>query len=118
MQTHDSRGQVFPNHLVLNERGCVLTDTDIWATLEPANLHGPLYTSYFKEFASFYRAKESYTKDRIGYLTRSTNIAYKGERGGPVLLRPPQQFPKGSYLPVNLCCDCGCILRGNDFVQR
>ncbi len=98
MRTHDSRGQAFPNHLVLIDESFTITDTDIYATFEPGNIHGPLYTSYYKEFASFFRSTANYTKDRLGWLARSRNIRYHSDIGGPVLYRPAKQFPKGQPL--------------------
>jgi hypothetical protein len=93
LKTHDKLDRAFPNQLVLIDDAFTITDTDVYGTFEPINLHGPLFTSYLLDFAAFYRDTPRYTKDRLGWLARSTNIRYESEIAGPVILRPKQQFP-------------------------
>ena len=71
LKTHDKLDRAFPNQLVLIDDAFAITDTDLYGTLEPINLHGPLFTSYLLDFAAFYRDTPRYTKDRLGWLARS-----------------------------------------------
>jgi|SRR5579863_4555950 len=94
LKTRDSLDRTFPNQLVLIDDPYTVTDTDIWGTAEPLNIHGELYSSYLEPFGAFYRNTPDYTRKRVSWLSRSRNIRYQGKVGGPVYFRPRDQFPK------------------------
>jgi hypothetical protein len=99
MLTHDQKGHRFPNHRTLSKQPVSITDADIYGSLEPLNLHGPLFTSYLLEFAAFYRDTAKYTRERLGWFYDSNAIRFDGDTGGPILDRPAQQFPKPPHSP-------------------
>lgn len=94
MLTLDARGHRFPNQRTFRDDHVSITDADIYGTLEPLNLHGPLFTSYLLDFASFYRDTADYTRERLGWFFNSNAIRFDGKVGGPVLDRPAKQFPR------------------------
>ena len=95
MLTVDARGQRFPNQRILKPTPIRICDADIYGTLEPLNIHGPLFTSYLLAFASHFRATPRYTRNRLGDFYTSTDITHLGTAaGGPILDRPEGQFPK------------------------
>lgn len=119
LKTHDKLNRAFPNQLVPIDDSFTLTDADIFGTLEPLNLHGPLYTSMLTKFASYYRKTPRYCKDRLGYLARSKNIRYRTEVGGPVLFRPKQQFPGPFERPSrNMMLTHDLTPRGIDILRK
>ena len=90
----DARGQRFPNQQVLKPTPIRICDADIYGTLEPLNIHGPLFTSYLVAFASHFRATPRYTRNRLGDFYTSTDITHLGTAAaGPILDRPEGQFP-------------------------
>jgi hypothetical protein len=100
MLTTDARGHRFPSQRTLSKEPVSIVDADIYGTLEPLNIHGPLFTSYLLEFGAFYRDTARYTRDRLGWFNNSTNISFEGKPvGGPILDRPPQQFPEPPHTP-------------------
>jgi hypothetical protein len=91
----DARGHRFPNQRTLSRAPVRIVDADIYGTLEPLNIHGPLFTSTLLEFASYFRDTPRYTRDRLGHFYTSTDITYLDKpAGGPILDRPEAQFPK------------------------
>ncbi len=94
MRTHDSLDRALPNHIIPVDHPITITDTDVWGTLEPLSIHGPLFTCDLEAFASFYKDNGLAARKRISWLSRSTNIRYHGEIGRPVLTRPRSQFPE------------------------
>src|SRR5438067_1863136 len=94
LKLKDSLDRAFPNAYVPIDDFYTVTDTDIWGGMESANIHGEMFSSYYEAFGAFFRSTPDYTRKRVSWLSRSRNVRYLGEIGGPVYSRPKDQFPR------------------------
>lgn len=94
MRTHDINGKRFPNQRVPDFTHRVINDADVYGIFEPILLHGPLPTPLIVPFAQLYRKNATNIQLRLGHFFTGMNLTYRGRQiAGPVIDRPPRQFP-------------------------